>query len=90
MENDCCSAIIATPRLLCFLNCAIQDPPFKGTLRQTQLPYTNLQYPEVFDPAVIRVTIPAVGGEADRDRGGLQRVSIPNKPGENSLACRPC
>jgi DNA modification methylase len=38
---------------------------------------------------VIRITIPAVGAEADRDRGGLHRVSIPNKPGENSLVCRP-
>lgn len=51
----------------------------------------TLPYSEVFDPAVIRITVPAVDAEPDRDRGGSHRPPISNRPGEKSsgMAIRP-
>jgi hypothetical protein len=45
---------------------------------------STLQYSEVFDPAVILITVLAVRAEPDRDRSGPYGAPIANKPGEFS------
>jgi hypothetical protein len=42
-----------------------QDPTVELILCQTQQAFIDSKYSEIFDPGVIRITVPAVGAEAD-------------------------